>query len=288
MSARSSRDPLPDRPRTLTDRAFTLVELIVAIAIIALLIAILLPSMSALRRRAASTTELAAARQMLTAWTTYATDHKGRVIPGYVATPGVEDEAGNELSFPTNARYPWRLAPYLDYNFRGLYLDPQTADAVETLDSELSTYVVSLYPSLGLNSAFVGGHQGQYGGFNNTFEQTFGRFYMRSLSDPRDPTKQLVFCSARAPNDPEFNFAGDVIEGNFFVKPPYFVNRLWTDAWDPEAPPDDFGFVSLRHNRRAATAFVDGHVELMDELELQDMRYWAPRATRGDWTLTPQ
>lgn len=288
MFARCSPTPRRNRFGRPFPTAFTLVELIVVIAIIALLIAILLPSLSALRRRAASATELAAARQLITAWTTYATDHKGRVIPGYVATPGVEDEAGNELVFPTNARYPWRLAPYLDYNFRGLYLDPQTADAVQSLDSELSTYVVSLYPSLGLNSAFVGGHQGQYGGFNNTFEQTFGRFYMRSLSEPRDPTKQLVFCSARAVNDPDFNFAGEVIEGNFFVKPPYFVNRLWSDAWDPDAPPDDFGFVSLRHNRRAVTAFVDGHVESLDELELQDMRYWAPRATRGDWTLTPQ
>src|ERR1051325_7516194 len=74
------------RAKHLYRRAFTLVELLVVIGMIALLISILMPSLSKARKAAASTKCLAFVRPVGTALTIYMNDHKNRGIPYYSST----------------------------------------------------------------------------------------------------------------------------------------------------------------------------------------------------------
>jgi prepilin-type N-terminal cleavage/methylation domain-containing protein len=77
-------------------RAFTLVELLAAVGIIGLLIAILLPSISRVRESARRTTDLSNLRQLALACVVYASDNDG-VLP-----------VGREAGAPANADdYTW-------------------------------------------------------------------------------------------------------------------------------------------------------------------------------------
>ncbi len=280
----------PDDRRRCDRSGFTLVELLVVIAIVIVLIAILLPAMRAMRSSAGATRELAFARQLMTAYLTYATDHRGALMPGfYDRNPPLSavDESGQPLSPQESHRYPWRLLPYLDFNLDALYLQPQLRE--DFAATSQYRYFISLYPSMGLNTVFVGGDSRPEGlGFNPAFEQIYGRFYVTRLSQARRPVDLIVFASART-NAPFAPTAPPVIEGYFRLESPYLLNRRWAAQWSPDLPAKDWGFVSMRGaSRGVPTGFLDGHTGILDENQIQDMRHWSDRADRADWLLQPQ
>lgn len=72
------------------DRGFTLVELLVCIAVIAVLMGLLLPALGAARETGRQTVCLANQRQLMIAWTMYAGTYKDRCMPlAYFEAPDI-------------------------------------------------------------------------------------------------------------------------------------------------------------------------------------------------------
>ncbi len=284
-------------------RAFTLIELLVVIAIVGLLISILLPVLGRARLVARQTREMSGAKQLMTAYTAYANDSKDRVLVGF-ATPAmvngrmvVLNDQGDRLTGEVAQRYPWRLAPYLNYDFRGLYQDDKQLKQIRDEREQYVAagvnydYVVSLFPSLGLNATFVGGND-RVQGFDPVFQRVFGRIHVERLDESRRPSELLVFVSARAEQQPLAPQLGRP-EGFFRVDAPRFLASQatqWESAYNASAtnPGNNSGFVSLRHMGKAVTAHFDTHCGVLGWQDLNDMRRWADQATYEDWGLAPR
>jgi len=259
-------------------RAFSLIEMLVGMAVVAILAAILLPVLSSMQASAKATRELSGARQAITAWINYAGDSGGEVMPGYKAETDVFNADGEELRFPVSARYVFRLAPYLDYRLHGTLL-------VNKQEKVTSDYAMSVSPSFGVNLTFVGG---DFGGGSDLKPNprnfaSYGKFVVTSLAEIHSPAKLIVFASARFDSD------GEVVEGYNAVRSPNFRGRRWPSEYDIEKPWYSYGMLHLRHRGRAVCAMADGHVELLSFEQLEDMRRWSNQAAQEDdpnWTLT--
>jgi prepilin-type processing-associated H-X9-DG protein/prepilin-type N-terminal cleavage/methylation domain-containing protein len=104
---------------------FTLVELLVVIAMIAILAGLLLPALSKAKTKATGTQCLSNLKQFAIAWTLYSDDHNDRVPPNL---PG-----GNPMSWVDGSINPWAWTPdntntlYLSQSLLAPYLAKSTA-----------------------------------------------------------------------------------------------------------------------------------------------------------------
>lgn len=119
--------------RQMKTRAFTLIELLVVIAIIALLMAIIMPALNAVKRKAATTVCLSNTKNLALAWYMYMGDNDGRIMSS--EDNGV-DQYGNYVG--------WIGVPR---NINGDQLsNTQTAPAVTDQDEIRGIEAGLLYP----------------------------------------------------------------------------------------------------------------------------------------------
>lgn len=283
-------------------RAFSLVELLVVIAIVGVLVSVLVPALAKARASGRAARELSVAHQLLTAFTVYSNDFNDAVLPGYppaswVSSGQVTNRAGQPLFGEVAQRYPWRLAPYLGVQLRGLYDDPQLLQAifdqepVYQVNGRDADYVVSLFPSFGMNIAFVGGSD-RHEQFTTISRRVFGRVALERLADARRPGQVIAFASARSET---IALAEGVRspQGFFRLEPPIYAaeaGRQWDDAYDPNSAftERNSGHVSLRHGGKGVGAYLDAHAALAGWAEFNDMRTWADQADAPDWGVRPR
>jgi prepilin-type N-terminal cleavage/methylation domain-containing protein len=249
-------------------RGFTLVELLVTTTIIAALAVISATSYLSIRQKARMVTEVGAARNLVAAYLSNAADHNGQVMPGYQSDPDTINLNGEPVSYPMNARYPWRLAQDAS-RIDGIILFNGNESALTEPNSD---YLVSVMPNLGLNAVLLGGH---YGGGSPLppsprLVEAYGKFHLTRIAEAVAPEKLIVFASARSGKDRP---------GYFEIRPPKLTGPVWSSAgFSRDSPASTHGFVDFRYDGKAVTASLAGSVELLTESEMRDMTRWSNQA----------
>lgn len=294
---------LPTNAMTPRRAAFTLIEVLVVIGIVALLVGILTPTLGAARKSALLASEQADARSIGAAYALFATDHKNYLLPAKVdsnrypeairraraALPTGEDATGVD-----STRWVWRLGPYIDFAFPTLIRDRDVLEQINSGESlagvDAGQYRASVFTGFGLNSYYIGGRREFYEtnaqGFNR-FQASFGSdFFVNRMDRAPRPSDLIAFVSG-ASNIQSEGFR----DGYFYVEPPRTTTTHST--WGDFTPPTKEFVMSQTGwygafpvaNGKAVVNFLDGHAEALEWDDLTDMRRWSPQANAPDWTL---
>ena len=278
-------------------RGFTLIEVLVVLAIVALLMSVLLPGLGRARAAGKEVRGMSNLRQLLAAYTLYHTENDDHVLYGY-APPSVggkdivihDKASGYDFKGLPAQRYPWRISPYLSDVWGVVYGHAKPPPRPASSDSKSvafsKAYRISVHPTFGINSAYVGGHDHfLYKGFirdGATYLPNRGAHVVFRASEVRKPSQLLVFADSKSRG----GGVNETDEGLSYVSPPRANGHQWEVVDGKFKVLNGPGFLGLpegRYSARAVTSFFDGHVKRLLPEELDDMRLWANKADSRDY-----
>ncbi|MCK4998069.1 MAG: type II secretion system protein [Anaerohalosphaera sp.] len=219
-------------------RGFTLIELLVVISIIALLLAILMPSLGMVKRKAQGVVCMSNNRQIGIAWFTYSEGNDSQIVPANTGTP----------NNPGWVLYPLDINGHVSWSNTPGGTDCPIEDKIRGIEQGL------LYPYIGDYKVFhcPGDKRKNYGleGYRTysipTCLNGAGSSYpqIKRHSNIRRPSSKYVLveeCDTRGFNIGTWSFAAR----EYGFNPP-----IW---WDP---------VAVFHGDSSTLAFADGHAEM--------------------------
>jgi prepilin-type N-terminal cleavage/methylation domain-containing protein len=240
-------------------RAFSLIELLVVIAIITLLLGMLLPSLAGAREAARTVKCSSNQRQLITAWTLYASDFKDRAMP--LAYWSTKDIGSGPQVFWWGTHGTTSTPPEYDKGFIAPYLSSKLYNGSVF---ECPTQPWGSYRPQGPSKTITSTYG--YNGYYLSPAKTPGWAYSiehrpwRRIAEIHQPTKLMVFADTLLPST-----GTSLPTNNALLDPPLLFSRSGGGAWSINESPT----TAFRHGRgmrssslgSTVTALADGHVE---------------------------
>ncbi|MDB5172087.1 MAG: N-terminal cleavage protein [Phycisphaerales bacterium] len=264
------------RPRR-AGRGFTLVELLVVIGIIAVLIAILLPTLARVRQQAITTQCAANLRTFGQAWQMYANANHGVCVPGRLPTSGAP---GGVYSIGRSTEY----RPHW-YELLGAEVEQFANENPSNLEDDKwlirkQLFLCGAIPDYSNNRNYVYGYNYQFLG-NARHGGGAGvkwiNYPVKSAGINAAQTVMAADSLGTAAGKPTADRTGYYLDGS--KDPSAVLNKGWaldpprmtadSDYADPQhRDPQDRSGPDARHQHRCNVVFCDGHVQLMSPQEM--------------------
>jgi len=263
---------------------FTIVELMVGLALIGVLTALVVFTTGYVSSIGKKASEVAAAKSLAAAYLMYPAENNGRLMPGVSDKHPAYDHSGNELPGFLARRWPYRLGPYFDYEYRGVAVVNESKNAYDRQYGQnpwLAEYMASIGPAFGINSTYVGGNYTFHAGEPrlDTESDAYSLASVTRVGQAKNPGRLIVFTSA-------FTKLREEVDryGNYYILGPH---RWQGNAYDEDAPSSATGNVHFRYNGHAVAIHLDGSVKLLNYEQLRDPTRWSNEAQlTGGPTLT--
>ena len=226
--------------------AFTLIELMVVVALIGILASILLPALSQSRNRAHAIFCLNNTRQLLVAWDLYSGDNNGRFVYNLGGTSTSLFSPQHTLNNWVNNYLTWGLerdnidiATVIEASL-GAYAGRQATIYRCPMDDAVSSVQRGAGWKQRVRSYSMNAMVGDAGEITRTGINTNNPHYTQffNISSVPQPSEIFVFIEEHP----------DTIDDG------YFLNKAYTRSW--------IDMPASRHNGAGSASFADGHAEL--------------------------